>query len=123
MMLGTTRFIVILVVGAVTFCSLGFAITCVILNFVAAAPIVNATILPLLFLSGVFIPLGDDAPTWIAWTARIFPVKYFAGGMQAGFLSTAFRWSDVLIGAICGVAGTYGFCARCTLTVVGYAFG
>jgi hypothetical protein len=39
------------------------------------------------------------------------------------FLSTAFRWSDVLIGAICGVAGTYGFCARCTLTVVGYAFG
>jgi ABC-type branched-subunit amino acid transport system ATPase component len=44
-------------------------------------PIVNATILPLLFLSGVFIPLGDDAPTWIAWTARIFHVKYFAGGM------------------------------------------
>ena len=28
-------------------------------------PIVNATILPLLFLSGVFIPLGDNAPAWI----------------------------------------------------------
>jgi ABC-2 type transport system permease protein len=101
------RFIVILVVGAVTFCSLGFAITCVIPNFDAAAPIVNATILPLLFLSGVFIPLGDDAPTWITWTARIFPVKHFAGGMQAGFLSTAFRWNDVLIVAIWGVAGLF----------------
>ena len=34
----------------------------VIPNADAAPPIVNATILPLLFLSGIFIPLGDDAP-------------------------------------------------------------
>ena len=68
-----------------------------------AAPIVNATILPLLFLSGVFIPIGDNAPAWITWVARIFPVKHFADGIQAGFLGTVFHWSDVLVVGLWGL--------------------
>ncbi|MEP7369955.1 MAG: ABC transporter permease [Dermatophilaceae bacterium] len=96
------RFLVILVVGAASFCALGFAITTVIPNSDAAAPMVNATILPLLFLSGIFIPIGDDAPGWITWIARIFPVKHFADGIQAGFLGTAFHWSDVFIVGLWG---------------------
>ena len=52
------RFVVMLAVGAAAFSALGFAITVVIPNADAAAPIVNATVLPLLFLSGVFIPIG-----------------------------------------------------------------
>ncbi|MEY9849724.1 ABC-2 type transport system permease protein [Streptacidiphilus sp. BW17] len=99
------RFAVMLVVGAASFCSLGFAITAAIPDFDAAAPIVNASILPLLFLSGIFIPLGDNAPAWIQWTARIFPVKHFADGMQAAFLGTVFRWTDVLVVAAWGLAG------------------
>jgi ABC-2 type transport system permease protein len=99
------RFLVTLAVGAASFCALGFAITTLIPNPDAAAPIVNATILPLLFLSGIFIPIGDNAPAWITWTARIFPVKHFADSMQAGFLGTAFRWSDVFVLAIWGLAG------------------
>jgi ABC-2 type transport system permease protein len=91
------QFLVILVVGAASFCALGFAITAAIPNADAAAPIVNATILPLLFLSGIFIPIGDDAPAWVTWTARVFPVKHFADGIQAGFLGTTFAWSDVLV--------------------------
>ena len=82
------RFLVMLVVGAASFCALGFAITAVIPNADAAPAIVNASILPLLFLSGVFIPLGSNAPAWIVWIARIFPVRHFAEGMQAGFLGT-----------------------------------
>jgi ABC-2 type transport system permease protein len=97
-------FLAILIVGAASFCALGFAITAVIPNADAAAPIVNATILPLLFLSGVFIPIGDNAPVWITWVARIFPVKHFADGIQAGFLGTAFHWSDVLIVGAWGAA-------------------
>jgi len=98
------RFLVILMVGSASFCALGFAITSVIPNADAAAPIVNATILPLLFLSGVFIPIGDDAPGWVSWVARIFPVKHFVDGIQAGFLGQPFHWNDVLIVAIWGVA-------------------
>ena len=67
--------------------------------------IVNAVILPLLFLSGIFIPFSDTTPSWILWVARIFPVKHFVGGMQAGFLATQFSWSDVLIVAAWGLAG------------------
>ncbi len=99
------RFLVMLAVGAASFCALGFAITALIPNTDAAAPVVNATILPLLFLSGVFIPLGDDAPSWITWLARIFPVKHFADGMQAGFVDTPFAWTDVVIVAAWGAAG------------------
>ena len=50
------RLLVTLVAGAASFCALGFAITAVIPNSDAAAPIVYATILPLLFLSGVVVP-------------------------------------------------------------------
>jgi ABC-2 type transport system permease protein len=99
------RFLVMLVVGAASFCALGLAITAVIPNADAAPAIVNATILPLLFLSGIFIPFGNDTPQWILWIARIFPVKHFADGMQAGFLGTAFHWTDVLVVAAWGLAG------------------
>ena len=99
------RFSVMLLVGAATFCALGFALTAVIPNDDAAAPIVYASILPLLFLSGIFIPIGDKAPAWIHWTGRIFPVKHFVNGMQAGFLGTTFHWSDVVIVAAWGIAG------------------
>ena len=99
------RFLAMLIVGAISFCALGFAITSFIPNFDAAAPIVNATILPVLFLSGVFIPIGDHSAAWVTWTARIFPVKHFADGMQAGFLVTPFHWTDVLIVAAWGAGG------------------
>ncbi|MBR7830902.1 ABC transporter permease [Actinospica sp. MGRD01-02] len=99
------RFLLMLVIGATSFCALGFAITAAIPNFDAAAPIVNAAIMPLLFLSGIFIPLGDNAPAWIVWVARIFPVKHFGDGFQAAFLGTSFAWSDVLVVAGWGLAG------------------
>ena len=91
--------------GRPAFCALGIAITAVIPNADAAPAIVNASILPLLFLSGVFIPLGSNAPAWIVWIARIFPVWHFAKGMQAGFLGTAFSWTDVLVVAAWGLGG------------------
>jgi ABC-2 type transport system permease protein len=94
-----------LVVGAAALCALGFAITAVIPNADAAAPIVYASMLPLLFLSGIFIPIGDDAPSWIHWTARIFPIKHFVEGLQAGFLGSSFHWSDTLVVAAWGLAG------------------
>lgn len=99
------RFLIMLLIGAASFCALGFAITAAIPNADASPAIVNATILPLLFLSGIFIPFGNNTPSWVLWLARIFPVKHFADGMQAGFIGTGFHWSDVLIVALWGIAG------------------
>lgn len=96
---------VMLVVGAAAFCALGLALSSAIPNPDAAPPIVNAAILPLLFLSGIFIPFGNKTPLWILWVARIFPVRHFALGMQAGFLGTPFHWIDVVVVAAWGVFG------------------
>jgi ABC-2 type transport system permease protein len=99
------HFLVMLVIGAAAFCALGLAVTALIPNADASAAIVNASILPLLFLSGIFIPFGTNTPSWILWVARVFPVRHFATGMQAGFLGTPFNWSDVAVVAAWGVAG------------------
>ena len=99
------RMLVILIVSAAAFCALGFAIASIIPNADASLPIVNVVILPLLFLSGVFIPLSNNPPAWMVWIGRVFPIKHFLTGMQAGFLGAPFHWTDVLIVAAWGVAG------------------
>jgi len=99
------RFLIMLAVGAATFCALGLAVTAIIPNADAAPPTVNATILPVLFLSGIFIAFDNTTPAWILWIARIFPVRHFALAMQAGFLGSAFHWTDVLVVATWGIGG------------------
>jgi ABC-2 type transport system permease protein len=104
---GATLFqlLVMLVVGAASFSALGLAVTTLVPNADAAPAIVNATILPLEFLSGIFIPFTNNTPQWIMWVARIFPVRHFALALQAAFLGTRFQWTDVLIVAAWGVGG------------------
>jgi ABC-2 type transport system permease protein len=99
------RMLVMLAMGAAAFCALGFAISSVIPNADAALPIVNVVILPLLFLSGIFIPLGNNPPVWMVWVGRVFPLKHFLDGMQAGFLGAPFHWTDVLVLAAWGLGG------------------
>jgi ABC-2 type transport system permease protein len=94
-----------LAVAAAAFCALGFAISSVIPNADASLPIVNVVILPLLFLSGVFIPLGNHAAAWMVWVGRVFPLKHFLTGMQAGFLGSPFHWTDIVLVAAWGLGG------------------
>jgi ABC-2 type transport system permease protein len=99
------RFILMVLIGSAAFCALGLAATAVIPNADASAAIVNAIILPLEFLSGIFIAFGDTTPPWILWVARVFPIRHYALGMQAGFLGTPFSWTDLLIVAAWGLGG------------------
>lgn len=110
------EFALTLVVAGLSFSALGLAITSVVPNADAAPPIVNATILPLLFLSGIFIPLGSNAPAWITTVSGIFPVKHFADAMRDSFLGNVtfkgttiavyhFDWFDILVIAVWGIAG------------------
>lgn len=101
------EYLATIVVGAMAFSALGLATTAIVPNADAAPPIVNAIILPLLFLSGIFIPLGEDAPQWMKTVGDIFPVKHFAEAGLASFYGPPFpfRWSDVLVFAAWGLAG------------------
>jgi ABC-2 type transport system permease protein len=112
------EFLLTFAVGSLSFAALALAILTVVPNADASPAIVNASILPLLFLSGIFIPIDDSSPAWIKQVAQIFPVKHFFEAMRAGFLGNvtvrtpsgvvpafAFRWSDVVVMAAWGAAG------------------
>jgi len=73
-------FIITLAVGAACFSSLGLAVTSIIPNADASPAVVNATILPLLFISDVFIPL-NKAPKYLLTFSNLFPVKHFSHGL------------------------------------------
>ncbi len=101
------QFVLTVVLGGLAFAALGLATTAVVPNADAAPAIVNAIVLPLLFISGVFFPVGDDAPRWFALTGSVFPVRHFVDAMRASFYGSpfAFEWSDVLILVGWGLAG------------------
>ena len=101
------EFLAVLLVGSLSFAALALALTSVIPNADASPAIVNASMLPLLFLSGIFIPLGVGTPEWITFVGKVFPVRHFADAMRASFYGApfVFKWSDVLVIAVWGLAG------------------
>jgi ABC-2 type transport system permease protein len=96
-----------LVVGAAAFCCLGIALTAVIPSQDAAAAIVNALLLPLYFLSGVFIP-EDQLPDGVIAFADLFPVRHFFESFFDAYVpagGSAVSWDNLAIVALWGVAG------------------
>ena len=77
-------FVVALILGSITFCALGLAVAALIPNAEASPAIVQAVVLPLLFISDVFLPM-DNAPAWLQWIASVFPVRHFALILQSTF--------------------------------------
>jgi ABC-2 type transport system permease protein len=100
-------FLVTMVIGAASFSALGLALTAVIPNADASPAIVNASILPLLFLSGIFIPI-QDPNAWYVTVAKIFPVYHFAQAMNSAYFSVSgsgFEGQHLLILGAWGLAG------------------
>jgi ABC-2 type transport system permease protein len=78
--------LLVLLLGSACFCSLGLAVSGLIPNAQAAPAVVNATILPLLFISDVFVHI--DPTSFLATIADIFPVRHLSIGLQAVYLPT-----------------------------------
>jgi ABC-2 type transport system permease protein len=95
--------LVTLVVGAAAFCCLGIALTAAIPSQDAAAPIVNALLLPLYFLSGVFIP-DDQLPSGVIHFADAFPVRHFFEALFNAYVPAAAGGSGVEWGNLAAVA-------------------
>jgi ABC-2 type transport system permease protein len=96
------------VVGSVTFCVLGYALSTAIKNEDAAQPMVQAIMLPLYFISGVFIP-NVNLPAWLQDVARVFPVQHLSDGLHKAFdpatHGTGIVWSDLGVLALWAAAG------------------
>ena len=99
------QIVITLLVGAAAFCCLGIALTAAIPSQDAAAPIVNALLLPLYFLSGVFIPDGE-LPNGVIDFANNFPVRHFFEAFFNVYVKgSAIPWHDLLVVGIWGVGG------------------
>jgi ABC-2 type transport system permease protein len=96
------------IVGSATFCVLAYALSSQIRTADAAQPIVQAIVLPLYFVSGIFIP-GVDVPSWLHDAARLFPVEHLADGLHHAYDPTVGAggvvWSDLAVLALWAVAG------------------
>ena len=96
------------VVGAIAFCCLGYALSTAIRSADAAQPMVQAIMLPLYFISGVFIP-NISLPRWLRDVAKVFPVEHLAGGLRHAFdpatHGVGIVWSDLGVLALWAAAG------------------
>ena len=102
--------VVTAVIGAASFVCVGFAFTTAIRNEDAAQPMVQAAMLPLYFISGIFIP-NVNLPTWLRDVAEAFPVQHLADGLHRAFdpatRGAGLVWSDIgvlLLWAAVGLA-------------------
>jgi ABC-2 type transport system permease protein len=100
--------VVAFLVGAATFASLGLALAALTPTAEAAPAIANFTILPLAFISDVFISLADP-PAWLDVVGDVLPLKPFVAAFQAPFFPSArppaFEWGAILVMALWGIAG------------------
>jgi ABC-2 type transport system permease protein len=96
-----------LAIGAASFCALGIALTALIPSEEAAPAITNVTVLPLYFLSGVFIP-EDQIGSGILHVAGVFPIRPFFQAFFAAYVpgqGAEFQWGHLAIVAAWGLAG------------------
>ena len=96
------------IVGSVAFCCLGYALSTAINSEEAAQPMVQAIMLPLYFISGIFIP-NINLPAWLRDVAKVFPVQHLSSGLHQAFDPTTtgsgIVWNDIGVLALWGVAG------------------
>jgi len=99
---------VAVVIGAASFCCLGYALTSIVRNEDAAVPTTTAITLPLYFISGVFVPVAG-LPHWLSDVGEVFPVRHLASALLTAYSpytkGLGFDGQDLLIVAAWGVAG------------------
>ena len=95
------------IVGTLSFACIGYAVAGLIGSVDAAQPIVQATVMPLYFISGIWIPNVNLSPA-LRSVASVFPVEHLASAMHLASvrssLGAALSPHDLLLLAVWGVA-------------------
>lgn len=98
------------VVGVATFAALGMAVAAIVPTASSASAVANATILPLAFVSNVFVVI-EQPPRWLALVGDAFPLKPFVTSFQDAFNplvpAPAFNWPELAFVALWGVVGLF----------------
>jgi ABC-2 type transport system permease protein len=93
--------------GALAFAAIGYAVSGLIGSLDAAQPIVQATTLPLWFLSGVLVPTQKISSA-LRTLGTIFPIEHLAAGLHLASTHSSFASSisptNLLVLAVWGAA-------------------
>lgn len=88
--------LVTFLVGVGAFAALGMLVAAVVPTGDSAPAVANATLLPLAFVSDVFI-VSEDPPAWMAALGDFFPLKHFVEAFSGAFnpelAGSGFKWS------------------------------
>jgi ABC-2 type transport system permease protein len=97
--------VIAVVVGAASFACIAFAVSTRIGTAEAAAPATNLVVLPLYFISGVFVPEAQ-IPKFLHDIATVFPIEHLAHAVREPFIQThgaGISTTDLLIVAAWGI--------------------
>jgi len=97
-----------LLVGIVTFCSIGLAVTIIVPNADAAPAVVNGIYFPIVFISGVFYPLAQGSV--LVRIADWFPIFHMIRAMVSAFEGgpgSGLRAGDLLVMLIWAAAALF----------------
>lgn len=77
--------LITLAAGSFSFAALGLMVVAICRSSETTQAVTNATLLPLAFLSNIFIRPFHELPLWMTMAADIFPLKHFAVGFGGAF--------------------------------------
>jgi ABC-2 type transport system permease protein len=95
------------IVGSAALCAVAYAVSALVRSADAAQPIVQAIVVPLYLVSGVFAP-GLDLPGWLHDVAEAFPVEHLVHALHRAYEPAAgspFDLRDLAVLALWGAAG------------------
>ncbi len=105
--------VVTFAVGVACWAALGLVVAALAPNSDSTSAITNATLLPLAFISGIFITPDQHMPGWLDAVAGFFPLKHFAVAFRDAFNPEfiaahgswlgQFHWRDLAIMAVWAV--------------------
>ncbi|WP_162942539.1 ABC transporter permease [Desertimonas flava] len=100
--------LVTFVIAVAAFSALGVAVAGLVRNPDAAPAVANAIVLPLGFISDVFVAI-EERPRWMSLVADVFPLRPFVTSMQAALNPSvdapAFQWGRLAVVAAWGIGG------------------
>jgi ABC-2 type transport system permease protein len=104
----TPALVVAVIIGTISFGCMGYGVASLIRNQDAAQPITQAVMLPLYFISGVFIATSQ-LPHWLGDVGEVFPVRHLAAALLLAYdphtSGAGFAGWDLLIVVAWGLAG------------------
>lgn len=92
-------------VGAASFAALGLLVAALIPSGDSAPAVTNATLLPIAFVSDVFVPI-EDPPGWLETLGNVFPLKHFVEAFGDAFhpalTGNGFAWTGAEFDELAG---------------------